>query len=147
MTPFPGTIIKATSELNGSYFENVIILITEYNGKGAMGFIINKLFPKNLNDLHEFRHSTPFPIYEGGPVDKEHLYFIHRRPDIIENGMQICADVYFGGNFNRAITALNNKSLKQNEIKVFIGYCGWDFGELESEIAERSWENIHAELF
>nr|WP_317235940.1 YqgE/AlgH family protein [Niabella hibiscisoli] len=25
-------------------------------------------------------------------------------------------------------------------MKIFIGYCGWDTGELEAEIAEGSWD-------
>ncbi|MBS1758565.1 MAG: YqgE/AlgH family protein [Bacteroidetes bacterium] len=143
----PGTIIKATTALSRTYFGLTSILITEYNEKGAMGFIINKLFPKKLNDLHEFRHSAPFPIYEGGPVDNEHLYMIHCRPDLIEEGINIYNNIYYGGNFKQAITAINNKSLKQEDIKIFIGYCGWDLGELESEIDEGSWEITLTNLF
>lgn len=143
----PSTILKATNELNDTFFENATILITEHNEKGAMGFIINKLFTKKLNDLHEFRHSTAFPLFEGGPVDKEHLYFIHRKPDLIKEGLNVYDDVYYGGNFKQAITYINNKSLKQEDIKIFIGYCGWDFGELESEIDEGCWEITHLKLF
>jgi putative transcriptional regulator len=30
--------------------------------------------------------------------------------------------------------------LSADEVKIFVGYCGWDAGELESEIEEGSWE-------
>ncbi len=35
---------------------------------------------------------------------------------------------------------IDNNQLTGNDIKVFIGYCGWDKNELEAEITEGSWE-------
>jgi putative transcriptional regulator len=134
-----GTILKSTPSTNDSNFEQVIIFITEYNEKGAMGFVINKKIARALNELEEFKQSINFQLYEGGPMDKEHLYFIHRRPDVIEDGTLIANSIYLGGNFKDAVTNLNNKTLNATDIKIFIGYCGWDFNQLEEEVAEGSW--------
>lgn len=147
MKPQTGMLLKATAALNDTNFENAVILITEYNEKGAVGFVVNKLFSRQLNELEEFKHSPAFPLYEGGPVDTEHLFFIHQRPDIIQEGKAIGDDVYYGGNFKQAITAINNKSLTVSGIKIFIGYCGWNAGELEAEMAEGSWEPAEEEVF
>ncbi len=135
-----GSIIKSTAALNATYFENAIIYISEYNEKGALGFIINKIFERSLNELEEFRHSPAFPLYEGGPVDQQHLFFIHQRPDLIPDGKKIKDAIYLSGNFNEAVKYINNKTLKPDDIKIFTGYCGWNFGELEAEIKEGSWE-------
>lgn len=137
-----GMLLRATALLNGTHFDHAVILITEYDEKGAVGFVINKPFARQLNELEEFKHSPAFPLYEGGPVDTDHLFFIHRRPDIIKEGRAIASDIYFGGNFKQAVTAINNKSLTISGIKIFIGYCGWNTGELEAEIAEGSWEVV-----
>lgn len=139
----PGNIIKSSSALNDSVFEDVMILITEHNAKGAMGFVLNKIFERPLNALQEFSHIRHFNLYNGGPVDKEHLFFIHLRPDIIEGGENICSNIFWGGNFKQAVNAINNYSLTENDIKIFIGYCGWDYAELEAEIEEGSWELTH----
>ena len=147
MKPQTGMLLKATAALNGTNFENAVILITDYNDKGATGFIINKVFARTLNELEEFKHSPVFSLYEGGPVDTEHLFFIHRRPDIVTEGKAIGDGIYFGGNFKQAVTAINNKSLTTADIKIFIGYCGWNAGELEAEIAEGSWEPVEEEVF
>lgn len=136
----PGTIIKSTAALNNSVFEEVQILITENNADGATGFIINKLFERPLNALQEFKQLRYFNLYDGGPVDKEHLFFVHRRPDIIEGGEKIDDTIFYGGNFAQAIAAINNYTLTESDIKIFIGYCGWDAGELEAEMEEGSWE-------
>lgn len=134
-----GLYIKSTSQLDNDFFEKAIVLISEYNDKGATGFVINKPFGRNLNDLEEFKHSIPFPLSDGGPVDREHLYFVHRRPDLITGGIPVNENLYVGGDFKEALKYLNNKTITAQDIKLFIGYCGWDKGELDAEIEEGSW--------
>ena len=145
-----GLFIHSTPMLNDTIFEQSVILITEYNEKGALGFIINKSFGRMLNELEEFMHSMPFPIYTGGPVDQVHLYFVHQRPDLIADGKLIAEGMYLGGNFQQALEAINNRTLTTADVKIFIGYCGWDGTELEAEIEEGSWtveEGMNEEVF
>ena len=134
-----GTYIKSTVALTDTVFENSLLLISTCNNDGAVGFVINQPYHRALNELEEFKHSVPFPLYNGGPVDQEHIFFIHQRPDIIANGTPINNSLYLGGNFKQALTAINNKTLSAKDIKLFIGYCGWNADELEAEVAEGSW--------
>jgi putative transcriptional regulator len=134
-----GLYIKSTSALNGSFFENTTILIVEHNEAGSIGFVINKPFEKSLNELIEFNHSKPFPLMDGGPVDREHIFVLHKRPDLIDGGRQIHNGLYLGGNMEQVIEAINTKGVNEQEIQLFIGYCGWDVGELEAEMEEGSW--------
>jgi putative transcriptional regulator len=134
-----GISIKSTAALNGSFFEDTTILIVEHNEAGSTGFVTNKPFGKSLNDLIEFNHAKPFPLMDGGPVDRAHLFVLHKRPDLIEGGKQLTNGLYIGGNMEQVIEAINNSSCKDHEIQLFIGYCGWDVGELEAEVEEGSW--------
>lgn len=136
----PGTILRSTSLLNDTIFEGTSILITEHNENGAMGLVINKLFDRKLNELEEFKHGIPFPLHDGGPVDREHLFFVHQRPDLIKDGTLISNSTYLGGDFKTAVRLINAHTISEKDIKIFIGYCGWDANELEAEIAEGSWE-------
>ena len=135
-----GISIKSTDSLIGSHFEDTTILIVEHNDAGSTGFVTNKPFGKSLNDLIEFNHAKPFPLMDGGPVDRAHLFVLHKRPDLIEGGKQLTNGLYLGGNMEQVIEAINNGSATQEEIQLFIGYCGWDVGELEAEVAEGSWD-------
>jgi putative transcriptional regulator len=135
-----GQHIKSTPLLAGSIFENTNLLICEVNENGAWGFIINKIFPRKLNELVEFQHCQPFPLYEGGPVEQEKLFFIHQRPDLIEGGKHIVDKYYWGGNFKQAIKHINAQTIEEKELQLFLGYCGWDDQQLQQEIAEGSWE-------
>jgi putative transcriptional regulator len=136
----PGIFLKSTTLLNGTLFENAVIFITEYNEKGSMGFVVNQQFPRKLNELEEFKKGQPFPIYLGGPVDQEHLYFIHQRPDLIKGGEPVTDAIFLGGDFTSAVKSIDNHLITEKDIIIFLGYCGWNCGELEEEIAEGSWE-------
>ncbi len=134
-----GIYIKSTDALNGSYFEHTTILIVKHNEEESLGFVTNKPFGKSLHDLIEFNHSKPFPLMDGGPVDREHLFVLHKRPDLIEGGEKMNSGFYLGGNMEQVIEAINTESATQEEIQIFIGYCGWDAGELDAELKEGSW--------
>ena len=139
-----GTIITSTDLLKGSIFEQSIICITEKNEDGATGFVVNRSFPKALNQLVEFSSSPAFPLCNGGPVETEKLFFIHQRPDLIEDGKPVGNGIYVGGNFKQAVECINKGLVNSSHIKLFIGYCGWDAGELEAELEEGSWRVMDA---
>jgi len=134
-----GFYIKSTTALIGSFFEHTIILIVKHNETGSIGFVTNKPFEKSLHELIEFNHSNPFPLMDGGPVEIVILYVLHQRPDLI-NGCNLMPNgLYLGGNMEQVIEAINTRSTNEQEIQLFIGYCGWDLGELEAEVEEGSW--------
>lgn len=139
-----GNIIISTASLDGTNFEKVAIVITEHNEKGTIGYVFNKFFPRNFNELEEFRHSIPVQLYEGGPVQTDMLYFMHRRSDLVEEGELVARNVYMGGEFKKAVQLLNNGQLSVDDVRLFIGYCGWDVNELEAEIIEGSWQLTEA---
>ena len=134
-----GIYIKSTAELDGSFFEHTTILLVKHNEEGSLGFVTNRSFGKSLHELVEFNHSKPFPLMDGGPVDRDHLFVLHNRPDLIEGGELISNGFYLGGNMEQVIEAINIRGANQEEIQVFIGYCGWNLGELEAEVKEGSW--------
>jgi putative transcriptional regulator len=134
-----GLYIKSTSALNDSFFEDTTILIVEHNETGSVGYVTNKPFGKSLNDLIEFNHAKAIPLMDGGPVDRDHLFVLHKRPDLIDEGKQVSDGLYFGGNMKQVIEAINTGNANQQDIQLFIGYCGWDKGELEAEVEEGSW--------
>jgi putative transcriptional regulator len=134
-----GIYVKSTAALIGSFFEDTTILLVEHNQAGSTGFVTNKPFDKSVHELIEFNHSKPFPLMDGGPIDRAHLFVLHNRPDLIDGGKQLNNGLYLGGHMEQVIEAINTGSANNQEIQLFIGYCGWDVGELEAELEEGSW--------
>ena len=142
-----GQVLQSPSSTTDDYFDKAIICITEHNIHGSVGFIINRLFPRTLNELQEFAHLSPFPLYEGGPVGQSHLYFLYKRPDIIKGGIMIQDGICFGGDFKQAVQGMEERNISPADIRIFVGYCGWDAGELEAEIEEGEWSLTTFNLF
>jgi putative transcriptional regulator len=115
---------------------NYTYVDVEHDEAGTIGFVTNRPFGKSLHELIEFNHSKPFPLMDGGPVDTDHLFVLHKRPDLIDGGKQIPNGLYLGGNMEQVIHAINTGGANPQEIQLFIGYCGWDLGELEAELEE-----------
>ena len=145
-----GTLLIAEptglSDLN---FNRSVILLVEHNESGSVGFILNKKLNYSTKDLiPDLKYK--FPIYNGGPVQTENLYFIHNQPELIPNILKITKEIYWGGDFTIILELINNKKLKLDEIKFFLGYSGWDKNQLEKEISISSWvvkqENRNANL-
>ncbi|MDA3615334.1 YqgE/AlgH family protein [Polluticaenibacter yanchengensis] len=138
-----GSFLKATALLDETIFEGTTIFLTEYNDKGTVGCIVNKAFGRSINELSEFLYVPEFPLYNGGPVATEYLFFIHQAPAIIPGGKLVKDGVYVSGSFKQAIEALCKKQVDENDLKIFVGYCGWDKDQLEGEIAEGSWKVVN----
>lgn len=143
-----GNILYGTDLLKNTFFENSVICITEVKVDGPVGFVINKKFDRKLNELVEFQNQKPLSLFVGGPMENDKLFFLHRRNDIIPNGELIQKDVYLGGDFLTMLDLRNKNQIQTSDIKLLLGYCGWDNGQLEQEIEEGSWrmENLNQEL-
>ena len=90
--------------------------------------------------------SLDFTIYNGGPVEQDNLYFIHRVPHLIKGSIEISNGIYWGGDFNTVIDLLQMEKLKTNDIRFFLGYSGWSPSQLEEELSSNSWviqENVY----
>ena len=65
--------------------------------------------------------NSQFIIYEGGPVEQDNLYFVHRVPDLIPNSIAVSNGIYWGGNFSSLKKLLQNNILDPTEIRFFLG--------------------------
>ena len=119
-------------------FSRSVILIVEQNENGIVGFIINKKTDYYTIDLIP-ELNINFPIYNGGPVEKENIYFIHKIQSLIKNSIKIKDNLYWGGNFDLVVELINENKIKNNEIKFFLGYSGWEKEQLNNEIQDKSW--------
>ncbi len=142
-------LVAEPSVLTDSSFNRAIILLTEHNEEGSVGFILNKPSKYVLKDL-VFEIDCDFRVYSGGPVENDNLYFIHNQPNLIPDSIEISKDLFWGGNYEAVKTYLEKGMIKKNEIRFFLGYSGWDAEQLEIEIKENTWvlvENTYKNLF
>lgn len=146
LKPKKGNLLIAEPAILGDLsFNRSIILLADHNDEGSVGFILNKPLEYKLDELIP-EISVPFTVYNGGPVEQDNLYFIHTVPDMIPNSIEISRGIYWGGDFNTVIEAINTNELNENNVRFFLGYSGWDADQLLNELSSNSWiltENIY----
>lgn len=144
--PKKGDLLIAEPTILGDIsFNRSIILLADHNEDGSIGFILNKPLEYTINDLVP-EIEAPFKVYNGGPVEQDNLYFIHRVPELIPNSLEISLGVYWGGDFNNVAELIANNKIKETDIRFFLGYSGWEVNQLENELKNNSWlvtENIY----
>lgn len=134
-----GTLLIADPGMMGDViFSRSIVLLTDFNQEGAVGFVLNKPSKFFLDTFFE-EIKTPFRIYVGGPVEEDHLYYIHKRPDLIKDSVAIAKGIYWGGNFDTVIELAKANKIRSDEIKFFLGYSGWAENQLEEEVEMKAW--------
>lgn len=131
-------LIAEPSILNDDSFNRAIILITEHTAKNSVGFILNKPLNFTIRDLLP-EIDSDFMIYQGGPVEQDNLYFVHKVPELIPESIEVEDGIYWGGNFEVLKALLISKTLNKNDIRFFLGYSGWGQYQLLDEININSW--------
>jgi putative transcriptional regulator len=139
LKPEKGVLLVAEPSITGDVsFNRAIVLLAEYNKEGSVGFILNKPLEYTLKDFIP-EITNELPVYNGGPVEQDNLYFIHRIPEIIPNSVEISNGIYWGGDFSAIIDLLKEDKINENEIRFFLGYSGWHSEQLEQELEVHSW--------
>jgi putative transcriptional regulator len=129
-------LLVAAPELQGLY-SRTAVLVVPMHGRHA-GFILNRATELKLGALfpeHEPSAKVVDPVYFGGPAMVEALFAVVRR----NPGMP--AIRLFGEVFVTADAEAVDHIIEHtpNEARYFIGFVGWEPGELESEIDAGYW--------
>jgi putative transcriptional regulator len=144
ISPAKGILLIANPFLKDPNFSRTVIFLCENVKEGTFGFVLNKQFSKNLNELIPDLEMPAFPVFSGGPVQPDSLHFLHQYPDLISGGIEVFDGVYWGGNFESLQIHLKNNDISTDKIRFFIGYSGWTEGQLDMEMEEESWITVKA---
>ncbi|NJB82870.1 YqgE/AlgH family protein [Wenyingzhuangia aestuarii] len=150
LKPSKGRLLIAEPSILGDVsFNRSIILLTEHSHDSSIGFIMNKPLGYSLKDLIP-EVNCDFKVYQGGPVEQDNLYFIHKIPNLLHNSIEVTDGIYWGGDFSQLSNLLNEGLVKSDDIRFFLGYSGWGQGQLNYELESESWfvtENKHKNIF
>lgn len=137
--PYQGCILIAEPFLNDIYFKRSIILITEHNANGSVGFVINKPVTMQLNEV-----IADFPKFDcilsiGGPVNTNTIHYIHTLGNLIPNSVHVRDNIYWGGDFDTLKKLISENAITNAQIRFFLGYSGWVNNQLDEELEQNSW--------
>jgi len=139
VAPKKGRILIAEPFLSGNYFNRSVVLLVAHSEKGAVGFILNKRVDFPIHDIFSDFPEFDAKVYLGGPVSTDSVYFIHKLGEQLPGSIQVLDNLYWGGDFEELKRLIKLGVLRSSDIRFFLGYSGWDSGQLERELKEDSW--------
>lgn len=137
--PDKGKLLISEPFLQDVNFGRSVILLIDHGNEGTMGIIMNKQLPLLVNDvIEEFKYLNDIPLYRGGPVSTDTLFYLHTLPDI-EGSIKIGEGTYLNGEFDSIKRYVLQGNPIEGKIRFFLGYSGWEAEQLKHEIKENTW--------
>lgn len=138
--PSQGRILISEPALRDFYFAKSVVLLVEHSAEdGTFGLIVNKPINLKLNEVVKDFPTNDFPLFLGGPVHPERLFYLHTLGDIIPGSLRIFEGLYWGGDIHRIMELIELQQITREQVRFFIGYAGWEVGQLDREMGEKSW--------
>jgi len=120
-------------------FKRSVILVCEHESHGTTGFILNKPLDIRIDALISDFPESKAPVFIGGPVAVDSIHYLHNVGDLLDNSIEVCPGVYWGGDFEKLKFLMENDLIQDHNIRFFVGYSGWTEGQLEEEMQDPSW--------
>lgn len=135
-----GTFLIASPELDQGLLFRSVILLCEHSSGGSFGLIINKPFELDVPDeiINPKEIINPNVAFRaGGPLQQGQMMLLHSSDEIPDQTLQICPNVYLGGDLNFLQKAMSNPD--GPNVRLCLGFTGWSVGQLEKEFLHGDW--------
>jgi putative transcriptional regulator len=137
--PEKGKVLISEPFLPDTFFNRSIVYLTDHTAEGSVGFILNKKLDVKISDAIAGFDSWNENLNMGGPVAPDTLHYLHSLGDRIPGSVSVDDDIYWGGDIDTIRKLIRSGSIKQSQIRFFLGYSGWSAGQLERELKDNSW--------
>ena len=148
-----GQFLIAMPSMGDERFAHSVVLMTNHDDDGAMGFIINQPQDIQMADLlvqlemidDEHAANLPLSVNQvdvryGGPVDRSRGFVIHSTDYTLHSTQRLTKDI----SITSSVDILNGIShgAGPEQAIMALGYAGWGKGQLDGEIASNAWLNL-----
>lgn len=143
-----GKLLVASRDLGDPNFAKTVILLVHYDeDQGAVGLIINKRTDVPLSRaFHDMKEAAGRndPIYIGGPVELNSVMALLKSAKKPEGADRVFGDIYLITNKDVLTRTLGSR-VEASAFHAYIGYAGWQSGQLEHELELGAWHIMHPE--
>jgi putative transcriptional regulator len=143
LKPVKGRVLLSEPFMGDYFFGRSVVLLADHNDEGSFGVIVNKRVSNRLGDYIKDFPVSDMPLYLGGPVESNRMFFIHTFGEVIDQSVPIFRGLYWGGNIEDVKELAASNLLNEDNIRFFVGYSGWGAKQLHSELKRNSWVVTH----
>lgn len=134
-----GKLLISEPFMVDAHFKRSVVYIVEHDDEGTIGFVLNKpLDVKMQHVVRDFPHIDTTVGY-GGPVGEDTLHFVHNVGDILMNSIPVSESLCWSGDFDQLQDLIREGAVTPDNVLFFIGYSGWDVGQLDDELKRGAW--------
>ena len=137
----PGKLLIAGDGLVDPNFKESVVLLIDYDQKGAFGLIVNRPTTTAIATIlpdYKDRKGASQAVYFGGPVETPGVMALLRNATATAGATPVIGDVQLV-----STPTLLDKSVSAgagpDRFRVYVGYAGWAAGQLERETVLGSW--------
>jgi len=141
-----GQLLVASPKLDDPNFRRSVVLILDHDEQGAMGVVLNRPMATPVDDpLPAWAASAvpPAVVFLGGPVALDNALAL---ADIDADELDGWAPLFDGVGTVDLARDPDELGLAPRKVRVFLGYSGWESGQLEAELDEGAWYVTHANV-
>ena len=95
--PAMGKLLISEPMLPDPNFFRSVVLLTRHDKEGSLGFVLNRMSIVDLDNVLPDFSIKNIPIFIGGPVGNDQLFFIHTIGEELKNTSKIMDGLFFGG--------------------------------------------------
>ena len=150
-----GKLLVATPLIRDPRFERTVIYMIEHDAEGAMGLIVNRpigsgpiaallerLDVEQNGDTVE-NVTSEITVHYGGPVDGSMGFILHTSDYSSEGTIAVDDKVAMTARTEILRDIAAGRGPRRS--RLMFGYAGWGPGQLESEMARKSWIVVPAD--
>ena len=126
-------------------FKRAVILVSQHDQRGSIGFILNKPTPLFIHDVLDDFPEFKAPVHWGGSQRLDSVYYIHTLKDL-RGAKPIANGIYWGGDYEQLKLLVETKQISPDQIKFLAGYNAWNPRQLAKEIRDQNWWVTDADL-
>jgi len=145
LTPEKGRLLISEPFLDDDYFKRSVVFLCEHNNDGSFGFVLNNYLNISIQDVLPEFPEIGSRISLGGPVKPENLYFLHTVGNRIEGSIPVMDGIYMGGEFEDLKELVISGEIKDDDLRFFVGYSGWEPKQLDNELEKKAWLIVKAD--
>ena len=137
-----GDLLVATPSMRDPNFRRSVILICDHDDSGTFGLVINRPTDLPLQQVLPPDKSISCGeqcVHFGGPVDHQKIFALRHGSGADEGEEEVGSDLFMPGDLERSIERICNGVEDGSDYLFFLGYSGWERGQLQQELQEKSW--------
>jgi putative transcriptional regulator len=136
-----GKLLVSARGLSDPNFAQSVVLLIRYDKEGVLGLIINRRTQASLSrvlkGVDTAKRGSDL-VYLGGPVELDAVFALLRSQKKPDEASSVLSEVYLLSSkapLEKALAA----SSGPGDVRVYVGYAGWDVGQLENEVRLGGW--------